>query len=159
MRDRFLPDPNAAEFRDEAVRDTRAGLAILVGIAVLVIAGWGMPFAIRVIAEDGVHGTYVVQDTSFDCQPSRGTCYSRTGTFTSDDGKVVRTGVHVRNRLPQPVRHGDRIPAFDLGKPDRVYTKVGSNGPPVALPFLGLVVGLLILGGGSRYFWLKRKRR
>jgi hypothetical protein len=43
---------------------------------------------------------------------------------------------------------GDRIPAFDLG-----------NGPPVALPFLGLVMGLFALGGGSRYFWLKLKSR
>lgn len=154
MQDGFLPDKS--KYHDEAQRDMQAALGIVIGVALLFFCAVMVPKAVEVGLGLGTPGTYVVRGEP-DCSREN-FCSTRTGTFTSDDGKVVRTDVHVRNWLPKPVKQGDRIRAFDIGDANEVFTDKGTRGLPVALPFMFGTGGLIMLVLAVRYFLGKRKR-
>jgi hypothetical protein len=154
MQDGFLADKS--KYHGEAQRDVQAALGIVIGAAVLLYGAMMVPRAVEIGFDLGTPGTYVVRDEP-DCSREN-FCSTRTGTFTSDDGKVVRTDVHVRNRLPKPVKQGDRIRAFDIGDDHEVFTDEGNRRYPVGLPFMLSPIGLVVLVMAVRYFLRKRKR-
>lgn len=129
-----------------------AAVALAVGVGTVTLAGLAMPTAIKVGFELGTHGTYVVGEVP-DCSNNT-YCLTRTGTFVSDDGKVTLADVHVRNRLPKPLQRGDRVRAFDIGDPGEVYTNAGTQGWPVALPYIFGVAGLVALVFGLQHWAL-----
>jgi hypothetical protein len=139
---------------DSGREDTGAAIAIVVGVILLALCVPALPKAFKVAFNLGTPGTYVVGDVP-ECSVR---CYTRTGTFTSDDGKVTRTGVHVRNGLPRGSQQGARVRAFDIGAPDEVFTDEGQAGYPYALP---IILGLLGLVGtvlGVEHVWATRRR-
>lgn len=155
MEDGFLPD--RSKYHREAKRDTHMGVLILAGIAMLIICTFWLPKAVRIAFDLGTPGTYVVGDVPT-CDDYNN-CRTYAGTFSSDDGKVVRTDVYVNDRLPEPLRQGDRIRAFDVGDNDEVYTNEGDNGYPAVMPVLLGLTGAYWVGMGARHFWRTRKRR
>ncbi|MGI5504587.1 hypothetical protein [Lentzea sp. CA-135723] len=155
MADEFLPDPVGKSYDDEPERDdTVASIAILVGAVLLIIAVIMAPKAFKVGFEVGPAGTYVVGDVP-ECSAR---CYTRTGTFTSDDGKVQLTGVHVRNGMPRGLKKGDTIRAFDIGAPGEVFTNEGQAGYPYAMPWILGLPGLLGIGLALQHMWATRRR-
>jgi hypothetical protein len=66
--------------------------------------------------------------------------------------------VYVNDELPQPLRQGDRIRAFDVGDNHVVYTNEGDTGYPAVMPVLLGLVGAYWVGLGARHFW-RRKRK
>ncbi|WP_112264957.1 hypothetical protein [Lentzea terrae] len=112
--------------------DMFAAIAVVVGIVLLAISLPAFPKAVKIA--------------------------SRTGTFTSEDGKITRAGVHVRNGLPRGLKVGERIRAFDIGTKDEVYTSEGQAGYPYALPFILGGVGTIALVLGAEHAWRNRKR-
>jgi hypothetical protein len=148
--------PDKSKYHDEAQRDVQATLGIVIGAALLLFCAVMVPKAVEVGFGLGVPGTYVVRDEP-DCSHKK-YCSTNTGTFTSDDGKVVRTDVHLRNRLPKPVKQGDRIRAFDIGDADEVFTDMGTHGLPTGLPIMLGMGGLVMLVLAVRHFLSKRGR-
>lgn len=134
--------------------DMFAAIAVVVGIVLLAISLPAFPKAVKIAFDLGTPGTYVV-GAVIECSAR---CYSRTGTFTSEDGKITRAGVHVRNGLPRGLKVGERIRAFDIGTKDEVYTSEGQAGYPYALPFILGGVGTIALVLGAEHAWRNRKR-
>ncbi|MFS8100799.1 hypothetical protein LFM09_27085 [Lentzea alba] len=126
-------------------------LAVAVGISLTAFSATSIPMAIKVSDAEGTHGTYVVGP---DPVCVKNGCFSRNGTFISDDGKITLKRVHVRNKLPKPLREGDRVPAFDLGVHGEVFTHEGESGWPVSVPWIGLFIGL-----GALVFGVQRLLR
>lgn len=154
-RDGLLPDSDSESSDDESYdaesdrNDTIAAIAIVVGIILLAFCVPAFPKAVKIAFDLGTPGTYVVGDVP-ECSFR---CYTRTGTFTSDDGKVTRAGVHVRNGLPRGLKQGDRVRAFDIGTRHEVFSNEGQNGYPSALPIIFGPLGLLGLGLGLQHVW------
>ncbi|GLY52396.1 hypothetical protein [Lentzea sp. NBRC 102530] len=160
MDDGFLPEPNdRREYRspeEESDRnDLIAIIAIVVGALVLILCIPFAPKALKVAFAAGPAGTYVVGDLP-ECSSTR--CYTRTGTFTSDDGTVKRTGVHVRSGMPLGLKKGDTIRAFDIGAPGEVFTDQGQNGYPAGVPLIGGLLALGAAGFGIQHLWATRRR-
>ncbi|WP_394615458.1 hypothetical protein JNUCC0626_37760 [Lentzea sp. JNUCC 0626] len=160
MDDDFLPKPNdEREHRspeeESDSNDLVAIIAIVVGVLFLILSVPSVPKAFRIANAVGTAGTYVVGDVP-ECSVR---CYTRTGSFTSDDGKVALTGVHVRSGMPRGLKKGDTIRAFDIGTPGEVFTDQGQNGYPYALPFIFGAVGLAGAGLGIQHLWATRSSR
>ena len=160
MDDGFLPEPNdKREYRspeeESDSNDLIAIIAIIAGVLVLILSIPSVPKAFRIANAVGTAGTYVVGDVP-ECSVR---CYTRTGSFTSDDGKVELTGVHVRNGMPRGLKKGDTIRAFDIGAPGEVFTDQGQNGYPYALPFVFGALGLVAAGLGGQHLWATRRSR
>lgn len=134
MTDRFLPGHD-----DEAKPDSDprfAASALLIGVLLL---AFFLPMV----------------DTVPECSPFQ--CFSRSGTFISDNGTFTRTGVHVVNGLPETLRQGDRIRALDLGDPHEVFTSEGRGGYPIAPLIWFGATGLGAIGLGLTYLWRRGK--
>ncbi|SDJ75297.1 hypothetical protein SAMN04488074_103125 [Lentzea albidocapillata subsp. violacea] len=158
-KDGPLPNPDDENYKaqDEPDgNDAIAAIAILVGLVLAFVCIPLFQKSVKIAFDLGTPGTYVVVGVP-DCTGFR--CYTRTGTFTSDDGKVTRSGVHVRNGLRRGLKQGDRVRAFDIGTADEVFTNEGQNGYPSALPIIFGPAGLLGIGLGLQHFWATRKRR
>ncbi|SFR09654.1 hypothetical protein SAMN04488564_103192 [Lentzea waywayandensis] len=132
-----------------------AAIAIVVGVVLLAIAIPMAPKAFRIGFSLGTVGTYTVGDVP-ECSFR---CYTRTGTFVSDDGKVTLSDVHVRNGMPRGLQRGDTIRAFDIGAKGEVFTEAGEAGYPYAVPVILGVVGVAGLGLGLQHLWATRRRR
>ncbi|MFS8101415.1 hypothetical protein LFM09_30235 [Lentzea alba] len=154
MTDGFLPAPD-----DDTEADRHrwfAAAALLIGVLMLAFSLPALPKATRIAFEIGTPGTYVVDNVP-ECAASR--CYSRSGTFISDDGTLTRTDVHVRNAMSRMLKQGDRIRALDLGDPHEVFTTEGHGDYPFELPIFFGPLGLVAIGLALRHFWRRRKRR
>lgn len=134
--------------------DVTAAFLVLIGIVLLAICLPSFPKAFKIGFDLGTPGTYVVS-SEIECSFR---CYSRSGTFTSDDGKTTRSGVHVRNGLPRGLEQGDTVRAFDIGAGDEVFTNEGQAGYPYGLPFIFGLVGTIALVLGVEHAWRNRKR-
>lgn len=157
-KDGPLPDPDDENYKAQVEPDSNdaiAAIAIIVGVILMVFCIPTFPKAVKIALELGTPGTYVVGDVP-ECSFR---CYTRTGTFTSDDGKVTRSGVHVRNGLPRGLKQGDRVRAFDIGTANEVFTREGQAGYPYALPIVLGPAGLLGIGLGLQHIWATRRRR
>ncbi|GAA3632897.1 hypothetical protein GCM10022267_19620 [Lentzea roselyniae] len=155
-KDGLLPDPDDETYDPEPDREnTIAVIAIMGGILLLALCVPTFPKAVKIAFDLGTPGVYAVGDVP-ECSFR---CYTRTGTFTSDDGKVTRTGVHVRNGLPRGLKQGDSVRAFDIGTPGEVFTNEGQGGCPYALPIMFGPLGLIGLGLGLQHVWASRMRR
>jgi len=126
-----------------------AAVALVVGAILLALSVPTVPKAFKIAFDLGAPGMYVVGDVP-ECSFR---CYSRAGTFTSDDGKITRSGVHVRNGMPRGLKQGDTIRAFDIGTPNEVFSNEGQNGYPSALPIIAGLAGLLGAGLGLQHVW------
>jgi hypothetical protein len=137
------------------VKDRRIAIAgIVISLFVLYLAVTEIPKAIRIGFDLGTPGTYVVVDVP-ECTSRN--CHTYAGTFFSDDGKVTRTAVHVRNGLQKGLKQGDRLRAFDIGDPREVYTSEGGGDYPTLFPFVFTVLGLAALALGLRGIRSNRK--
>ena len=132
-----------------------AGVALLVGIALLAVAVPMIPTAFKVGFSLGTPGTYVVGDVP-QCSAR---CYTRTGSFISDDGKVRLSDVHVRNGMPRGLKKTDTIRAFDIGYKGEVFTHAGQAGYPYGLPVILGVLGVVGVVLGVQHQWATRRRR
>lgn len=152
MGDGFLPDRNSQKWHEGLPAEGWAVAALVFGVALLILGISHLQTAIRFGHDQAVPGTYVVQDSPSCGRGGNRTCTSGTGTFVSDDGAVVRTGVRLQ-AIPKPVRREDRVRAFDVGEPGRVFLHEHQDG----WSFVGSigigVAGLLLLGFGSWRLW------
>lgn len=132
-----------------------AWAGIVAGTLLLVFCGPALPKSFKISGGHGNPGTYHVTG-ELDCGGITAYCVARGGTFSSDDGKVVRTPV--RARLPEPVEHGDLRPVYDVGDSDEVYVKT-TRGWQVGWPIAGSTVALVLIGLGWQGLRQTRKRR
>ncbi|MEV6243634.1 hypothetical protein [Lentzea sp. NPDC051838] len=139
---------------DDDQYGTHAAIAVVIGIVLLAISLPALPKAFKVSLDLGTPGTYVVS-SQIECSAR---CYSRSGTFTSDDGKTTRSGVHIRNGLPRGLKEGTSVRAFDIGARDEVFTHEGQAGYPYGLFFILGIVGAAALVLGVDHAWRNRKR-
>lgn len=130
-----------------------AWAGIVVGSVLLVVCATGLPKSFKISGGYGTPGTYHVTG-GLDCGGITSDCLSRSGTFSSDDGRVIRTSVQAR--LPKPVQHGDLRRVYDIGDDDEVYVKT-RRGWQVAWPIGGSAMGLILLLLGLQGFWPRRK--
>lgn len=151
MQNDFLPEQNGAERARKLPAEAWAVAMIVGGVALLAIAISYLPTAIRLDSNQAVPGTYVVEG-SVSCNRGGHVCRSHTGSFTSDDGTVVRTGAGLRG-IPKAAQPGYRVRAVDVGEPGMVFTSVGDGG----WPFTGLIAfggpGVLLFGFGWWRLW------
>ncbi|MET9228858.1 hypothetical protein [Lentzea sp. NPDC003310] len=135
--------------------DTSAAVAFFVGLVLLLIAVPMAPTAFKVGFDLGTPGTYVVGDVP-ECSVR---CYTRTGTFVSDDGKIRLSDVHVRNGMPRGLKKTDTIRAFDIGAKGEVFTHAGQAGYPYGVPVILGVLGVAGVVLGVQHEWSRRQRR
>jgi hypothetical protein len=135
-------------------RRDRALAAVVVVIGVVVLAFSWSPLT-RLMPTDSP-GYYVIGDVP-DCR-AKTYCRSRTGTFTSDDRKVINKSTRMNNQLPTSVKKGDSVRAFDIGA-EAVYllTKPRSFNGDEWL-FTGTFLGLVAIASGSYWLWRSRER-
>lgn len=154
MRDDFLPDRNSGQRSKDLPAEGWAVALIVLGLGLLILGISNTPTAIRLNSNQAVPGTYLVEGSP-SCGRGGRTCISTTGSFVSDDGTIVRTGVYLRG-IPKPVKRGDRVRAFDVGEQGRVFLQESETGWPFLGPIAFGVLGLLVLGFGSwrlRRWW------
>lgn len=133
-----------------------APIAFVIGLIVTVLGALALPTALDVSAERGAHGVYVIADEST-CEQDR--CRTHRGTFTSDDGRIVRSGVGLVGSPLKSVTQSGRVRAFDIGDSSVVYLE-GAGAPPV-LPWLFGVGGVGAMVFGLVHMmreWRKRRR-
>lgn len=130
-------------------------VGIVIGTLLLVFCGPSLPKSFKISGGGGVPGTYHVTGV-LDCDGVTSFCIARDGTFSSDDGKVIRTGVQAR--LPKPVKHGDLRVVHDVGDEDEVFVRTNRSWQ-VGWPILGTTTALLLLGLAVQGLWMSRKRQ
>jgi hypothetical protein len=131
-----------------------AWAGVVAASALLIFCGLALPRSFKISGGHGTPGTYHVTG-EIDCSGITSDCLSRSGTFSSDDGKVIRTSV--RARLPKPVRHGDLRRTYDIGE-DEVFVKT-RRGWQIGWPISGSTVALVLLALGVQGLRTTRKRR
>jgi hypothetical protein len=157
VEDGFLPDQNREKHHAEARQQVTAGFFIVFGIAMLVLAGSWLPRTIAIKSGGGVYGSYTVGDPSLHYN-GNDVCSLHDGTFRSDDGKVVLTGVQVLHPSEARVEEGETFRAFSVGESLWVHTEEDRDDMPWPLIFIGLV-GLIGIVQGSLLFRRIRKAR
>jgi len=128
-----------------------AWAGVVAGGALLIFSGFELP---RAMATESP-GFYVIGDAP-DCR-AKTYCLSRTGTFTSDDRKVINKPVSMNDTLQPSFRKGDSVRAFDIGA-DEVFTQTKRKGVKYEWPIIGTIVGLVLLAVGLQALWQNRKR-
>jgi hypothetical protein len=118
-----------------------AWAVVVAGSALLIFAGLELPRAMVTPSP----GYYVIGDVP-DCRPKT-YCLSRTGTFTSDDRKLIDKSVRMNDTLDPSFRKGDSVRAFDIGA-DEVFTQTKGKGFKHEWPIIGTIVGLVVLAMG-----------
>jgi hypothetical protein len=119
-----------------------APIAFVVGLAVTILSALAVPMALDIFAERGAHGVYVVADVPT-CGDSR--CRTHKGTFTSDDGRTVRSGVGLAGSPLKPLATGGQVRAFDVGDSTEVYLEGDSGQPRAVLPFFFGIPGVIAM--------------
>lgn len=133
------------------------GASIVVGFLVALFCAQGAWLGTKVLFDLGTPGNYVIGEGFF-CHKRVSGCASPHGTFTSDDGRVVREDVQLDGEIADDRRQGDVVRAYDVGAHQAVY------GPEARRDHEGLVVltvwcaGVVAVVFGSGYLWLTRKR-
>lgn len=157
MKDEFLPDPNSEKHHAEVKREMVAGAFIVLGIVMLILFGAWLPRTIAIKSGGGVFGSYTVGDSSLHFN-GNDVCSLHDGTFRSDDGKVVLTGVQVLHPSERRVEEGETFRAFSVGEALWVHTEEDRDDVPWPLIFVGSV-GLVFIVHGSLIFWRFRKAK
>lgn len=148
------PDPHDLAYFEAKAKRNRvlAVIAVIIGVVALAFCIPALP---RAMAKE-TPGVYVVGDVP-DCR-AKTHCLSRTGTFTSDDRKVIDKPVRMRDPLPTSVKQGHSVRAFDIGAVD-VFTQTKRKGLEYEWPIAGTIVALLAIACGLHGFSQNRKPR
>ncbi len=128
-----------------------AWAVVVAGSALLIFCGLELP---RVMATESP-GYYVIGDVP-DCR-AKTYCLSRTGTFTSDDRKVINKPVRMDDPLHTSWKQGDSVRAFDIGAAD-VFTQTKRKGVKYEWPIIGTILGLIAIALGLHGFSQNRDR-
>ncbi|WP_169982586.1 MULTISPECIES: hypothetical protein [unclassified Microbispora] len=80
---------------------------------------------VRAARADGVPGSFTARQVECVRHPGHESC-TWTGDFRSSDGAVLRTGVALYGADREMLREGQRTPAVDVGRQNRVYGPGGS---------------------------------
>jgi hypothetical protein len=152
----FLPDDNPLT-RGSDRPLTLAVMALLGGVALLVLFGMTVQKAARVAFDPVVPGTYLVRGEPRCGSKPSSTCTSESGEFVGDNG-VVRPGVHLEG-VPKPLRKGDRVRVFDFGDPVEVYRYETNTRWPLGQSVACAVLGTAGLVIGTVWLWPRGKGR
>lgn len=157
MDDEFLPEQNRQKQHDDARLRVAAGYFVVLGIVMLVLAGSWLPRTIAIMSGGGVYGSYTVGDPSLHYN-GNDVCSLHDGTFRSDDGKVVLTGVRVLHPSEKRMEEGETFRAFSVGESSWVHTEEDRDDVPGRLIFIGSA-GLVFIVHGSLIFRRFRKAK
>ncbi|ANZ36992.1 hypothetical protein BBK82_13840 [Lentzea guizhouensis] len=155
--DGFLPGGDPVRTGKSDLPRAFAVLAVLAGIALLVLFGLTVRKAAKVAFDPVVPGTYLVQGEPRCGSKPSSTCTSESGEFVGDDG-VVRSGVYLEG-VPKPLRKGDRVRAFDFGDPVEVYRYETNTRVPFVLSVACAVLGTAGVGLGVSWLWQRGRAR
>lgn len=132
------------------------GASIVVGFLLVLFCGQGAWLGAKVLFDLGTSGSYVIGEGFF-CHKRVSGCDSSHGTFTSDDGRVIREDVRLDGEIGRERRQGDVVRAYDVGAQRAVY------GSEARRDHRGLAVltlwgtALVTVVAGTGYLWLTRK--
>jgi hypothetical protein len=119
-------------------------LLLVAGAGLLALVLPGLPQALRAAdADAGVHGSFTARDRVCTGHPGHTAC-NWQGTFRSEDGTSVRTGILLYGDGPG-LRAGATTAARDIGRRGHVYMPAGSR--EWILSALLAAAGLLLLLG------------
>ncbi|MCX2950894.1 hypothetical protein [Lentzea sp. NEAU-D7] len=132
------------------------GASVVAGFLLVLFCAQGAWLGARFALDLGTSGGYVIGE-GFHCGKRTG-CSSPHGTFTSDDGEVVREDVRLDGRLEAAPGRGGTVRAYDIGEPGTVYRAEERHDHPglVSLTLWG--AGLVAVVFGTGYLWRTRKR-
>lgn len=114
------------------------GVVLPVGaVLILVICSMSLGPSVRAARGEGTPGVLLVK--SRECHR---TC-TASGTFTSDDGSLVRAGVGYQDGA-RHAKVGDRLRALDTGDRGEVFKPSGSRTWILILTIMAMAVGSLV---------------
>ncbi|MFI9560284.1 hypothetical protein [Nonomuraea endophytica] len=119
-------------------------LFLIIGLGAVSIAILHVGEEIRASRGEGSMGTFVARD--LDCS-GRGPCEWR-GTFTSDDGTIVKDGVWLHGRSEDELSPDAQTPALLAGTSGNVYAPGTSQLflTIFLLPLVGMVLAVMGVG-------------